>query len=94
MKKNQYYTPPPIKKEVDPEEIIVPENVAYYDVAPNDNITITIDKDTEVELDEISIKSITKHNVTPEELNKPLGGFWMEPITSVSDQTDLEQYTP
>jgi len=65
----------------------VTENVAYYDVAPSENNEI--DKDTEVELDEKSVKSINDYNLTPEELDKPLGSFFIEPITSVQDNTDL-----
>ena len=64
-------SPPPITEEENPEETVVPENVAYYDVAPSEKNEI--DKDTEVELDEISIKSINEYNLTAEELNKPMG---------------------
>jgi len=85
-------TPPePIVEEI-VEEDIVDEEVAYYDIAPSENNEIN--KDTEVELDEKSIKSISEYNIPAAELDKPLGGFWMDPIPSVSDQTDLEQYTP
>ena len=80
-------SPPPVVKEE-----IVSENVAYYDVAPSDNNVI--DQNTEVQLDEKSIKSIADYNITSEELDKPLGSFFIEPIPAISDQTDLEQYTP
>ena len=85
-------SPPPIVEEEILEEEIVPENVAYYDVAPSDNNVI--DQNTEVQLDDKSIKSITDYNITSEELDKPLGSFFIEPIPAISDQTDLEQYTP
>ena len=85
-------SPPPVVEEETLEEEIVPENVVYYDVAPSDNNVI--DKDTEVELDEKSIKSIADYNITSEELDKPLGSFFIEPTPAISDQTDLEQYTP
>ena len=85
-------SPPPVVKEEILEEEIVSENVAYYDVAPSDNNVI--DQNTEVQLDEKSIKSIADYNITSEELNKPLGSFFMEPIPAILDQTDLEQYTP
>ena len=84
--------PPPPPEEIIEEEEIVEEKVAYYDIAPSENNEI--DKDTEVLLDEISIKSISDYNLNTEELNKPLGSFFIEPIPAVSDQTDLEQYTP
>ena len=70
-----------------PEEEIITENVAYYDVAPSEENVI--DKDTEVELDEKSVKSITDYNLTSEDLDEPLGSFFIEPITSVQDNTDL-----
>ena len=86
-------SPPPLPpEEIIEEEEIVEEKVAYYDIAPSENNEI--DKDTEVLLDEISIKSISDYNLNTEELNKPLGSFFIEPIPAVSDQTDLEQYTP
>ena len=85
-------SPPPVVEEEILEEEIVPENVAYYDVAPSDNNVI--DQNTEVQLDEKSIKSLTDYNITSEELDKPLGSFFIEPIPAISDQTDLEQYTP
>ena len=85
-------SPSPVVEEKILEEEIVPEKVVYYDVAPSDNNVI--DKDTEVELDEKSIKSIADYNITSEELNKPLGSLFIEPIPAISDQTDLEQYTP
>ena len=34
------------------------------------------------------------YNITSEELNKPLGSLFIESIPAISDQTDLEQYTP
>ncbi len=61
-------------------------------MAPSDNNVI--DQNTEVQLDEKSIKSISDYNITSEELDKPLGSFFIEPIPAISDQTDLEQYTP
>ena len=73
--------------EKEPEEEVITENVAYYDVAPSEENVI--DKDTEVELDEKSVESITDNNLTPEELDKPLGSFFIEPITSIQDNTDL-----
>jgi len=85
-------SPPPVIKEKILEEEIVPEKVVYYDVAPSDNNVI--DQNTEVQLDEKSIKSIADYNITSEELDKPLGSFFIEPIPAISDQTDLEQYTP
>ena len=85
-------SPPPVIKEKILEEEIVPERVVYYDVAPSDNNVI--DQNTEVQLDEKSIKSIADYNITSEELDKPLGSFFIEPIPAISDQTDLEQYTP
>tara|TARA_B100001093_G_scaffold385353_1_gene371201 strand:- start:426 stop:1562 length:1137 start_codon:yes stop_codon:yes gene_type:complete len=85
-------SPPPVIKEKILEEEIVPERVVYYDVAPSDNNVI--DQNTEVQLDEKSIKSLTDYNITSEELDKPLGSFFIEPIPAISDQTDLEQYTP
>ena len=85
-------SPPPVIKEKILEEEIVPEKVVYYDVAPSDNNVI--DQNTEVQLDEKSIKSLTDYNITSEELDKPLGSFFIEPIPAISDQTDLEQYTP
>ena len=67
-------SPPPVIEEENLEETVVPEEVAYYDVAPSENNEI--DKDTEVELDEISIKSINEYNLTAEELNKPMGDVY------------------
>lgn len=69
-------SPPPVDEKIEPEEEIIQEDVAYYDVAPSDNNTIAIDKDTKVDLDEISIKSINEYNLTAEELNKPMGGSY------------------
>ena len=66
-------TPPEPIVEEEPEEEIIDEEVAYYDIAPNENIDKEIDTGTLVELDEISIKSITTYNLTAEELNKPMG---------------------
>ena len=85
-------SPPPVVEEKILEEEIVPEKVVYYDVAPSDNNVI--DQNTEVQLDEKSIKSIADYNITSEELNKPLGSLFIESIPAISDQTDLEQYTP
>ena len=65
--------PPPPPKKIIEEEEVEEENVSYYDIAPNENIEIAIDKDTEVQLDEISVKLISTYNIPSSELNKPMG---------------------